>query len=101
MPGYSAAKAGLIGLTNSLTDFLGVRGIRINVLAPGTVPTPRTRAEWAHKPGHFEQADSRAALGHVGSPEAIAESLWALACHFPHTTGEVIAADGGQMKHQG
>lgn len=100
LPAYSAAKAGMAGLINSMVDFLGSRGIRINALAPGTIPTPKSRAEWALAPGHFEEAGAQTALGHVGTPEAIAESLWALCLHFPHTTGEVICADGGQLKHQ-
>jgi 3-oxoacyl-[acyl-carrier protein] reductase len=41
---YAAAKAGLVGLTQSLAAELGSRNIRVNVVLPGLLPTPMTAA---------------------------------------------------------
>ena len=50
LPAYAAAKAGLIGLVNSLAGPLGGDGIRINAVAPGDVPTSATCASGATCP---------------------------------------------------
>lgn len=47
---YSAAKAAIVGFTNSLARDVGKYRIRVNAIAPGHVPTPRQRALW-HDPG--------------------------------------------------
>lgn len=95
MPGYSAAKAGLIGLMHSLVDPLGREGIRVNTVAPGTVRTPRTERLWSVRPGHFERLAQSTATGRVGTPEDVADAFLAL-LRMRHATGQVIVVDGGQ-----
>jgi NAD(P)-dependent dehydrogenase (short-subunit alcohol dehydrogenase family) len=99
MPGYSAAKAGLIGMMNALVRPLGRRGVRINTVAPGTIRTPRTERIWSHVPEHFEELGRTAALGHVGEPSDVARLFRAIALEMTHVTGQVIVVDGGQMAH--
>jgi NAD(P)-dependent dehydrogenase (short-subunit alcohol dehydrogenase family) len=96
MPAYSAAKAGLIGLMHGSVRPLGTLGIRINVVAPGTVRTPRTEKLWAADPGHFERLEAGTALGHLAAPEDVAAVFTAVSLDFLHVTGQVLTVDGGQ-----
>lgn len=96
MPGYSAAKAGLIGMMHALVDPLGRDGIRINVVAPGTIRTPRTERLWAADPGHFQRLERGTALGRLGLPSDVARTNVALALELTHVTGQVLVVDGGQ-----
>lgn len=96
MPGYSAAKAGLTGLMHALVDPLGRDGIRVNVVAPGTVRTPRTERLWGSVPGHFERLERGTAVGRLGSPEDVARTYVAVATLLTHVTGQVVVVDGGQ-----
>jgi meso-butanediol dehydrogenase/(S,S)-butanediol dehydrogenase/diacetyl reductase len=96
MPAYSAAKAGLIGMMHALVRPLGREGIRVNVVAPGTVRTPRTEAIWRHDPGHFERLAATSALGRLGTPDDVAGAFVGLA-GLPHVSGQVLVVDGGQL----
>lgn len=95
MPAYSAAKAGLAGLMHACVDPLGRDGIRINVVVPGTISTPRTEALWSGKAGHFERLERGTALGRLGRPEDVAAAFVALA-GLRHVTGQMLFVDGGQ-----
>ena len=97
MPAYSAAKAGIIGLMYGSLGPLGRLGIRINVVAPGTVRTPRTERLWAAVPDHFAQLQAGAALGRLAQPDDVARTFAALALEMPHVTGQVLVVDGGQI----
>jgi NAD(P)-dependent dehydrogenase (short-subunit alcohol dehydrogenase family) len=101
MPAYSAAKAGLIGMMHALTGPLGAEGIRVNVIAPGAVRTPRTERQWAGDPGHFERLEVTTALGRLGAPADVARAFLSLATLLNHVTGQVLVVDGGQMVKRG
>lgn len=96
MPAYSAAKAGLIGMMHALVDPLGRHGIRVNVVAPGTIRTPRTEQLWGSVPGHFERLERGTALGRLGTPDDVARANVALTTLLTHVTGQVLVVDGGQ-----
>ena len=97
MPAYSAAKAGLIGMMHALTAPLGAEGIRVNVVAPGTIRTPRTERIWSHDADHWGRLEAGTALGRLGTPDDVADTFLALATRLTHVTGQVLVVDGGQM----
>jgi NAD(P)-dependent dehydrogenase (short-subunit alcohol dehydrogenase family) len=94
--GYSAAKAGLIGLVHALVVPLGAAGVRVNAVAPGTVPTDNTRREWAHVPTHFDEMAALVPTGRLGTPDDIAAAFVSLARDLTHVSGQTLVVDGGQ-----
>ncbi len=86
---YSAAKAGLIGLTKTLAKELGSRGIRVNAVAPGFINTDMTKDLDTSKFLDFIP------LKRLGEPEDIAKTVKFLAADTDYITGQVIEVDGG------
>lgn len=70
---YSAAKAGLIGLTRSLAREFGPRGIRVNAVAPGFTVTEMTEQLAQGEEGQRRLRDS--ALGRFGRADEVAEAV--------------------------
>ena len=92
---YSAAKAGVIGLTKALARELGPSHIRVNCVAPGVVDTEMN----AHlTPDDRAALAEEAPLGRTGAPEEIAQAIWFLASdRASFITGQVLRVDGGMM----
>ncbi len=90
---YSASKAGMLGLTKSIAQELGSRGVRSNAVAPGFILTEMTgklpeevKKQWA------EQIPLRRG----GSPEDVADVCLFLASDLSsYVTGQVISVCGG------
>ncbi|MFW6054594.1 MAG: 3-oxoacyl-[acyl-carrier-protein] reductase [Thermodesulfobacteriota bacterium] len=90
---YCAAKAGIIGLTKSAAQELGVRNITVNAVAPGFVSTDMTRELDSEARKKFLE---RIPLGRLGEPEDIAETVaWLASDRAAYITGQVIAVNGG------
>ncbi len=89
---YAASKAGIIGFSKSLARELAVRGITVNVVAPGLIDTDMTRAlpenvrnEWA----------SKVPLGRLGTAEDVASAVCFLAAdEASYISGQVLAVNG-------
>ncbi|MDQ0994543.1 SDR family NAD(P)-dependent oxidoreductase [Streptomyces sp. V3I7] len=90
--GYSAAKAGLGSLTRTLAGHAGPRGVRVNLVAPGTVRT----SAWEGRDADLDAVRPLYPLGRVGEPEDIAAAVAFLASRdAAWITGTVLPVDGG------
>jgi len=95
VPGYGAAKTGLVGLTRTLAVEWGPRGVRVNAVAAGLTKSRMTA-------GTFAQDDwiaptlARTPLGRLGEPEDIAGAILFLTSPAAAwITGQTLAVDGG------
>ncbi len=90
---YVSSKAGLIGLTKSLSQELGSRNITVNAVAPGFIETAMTEAL---TDAAREAITSRIPLGRIGAPSEIAHAVCFLAAdEAGYITGHTLSVNGG------
>jgi 3-oxoacyl-[acyl-carrier protein] reductase len=90
---YSASKAGLIGLTKSLAQEMGSRGITVNAVSPGFVETDMTGSM---SPEVKEKLMTNIAVRRMGKPGDIAAAVRFLASdEASYVTGHVLSVNGG------
>ena len=90
---YSAAKAGVIGLTKALAKELGPSGIAVNCVAPGVIATEMNQNL---TPADLDALREETPLGRIGTAGDVAESLLFLASEgASFITGQVLAPNGG------
>lgn len=92
---YSASKAGVIGFTKALAREVASRGITVNAVAPGFVPTALTE----NLPGDLKDSMMKLIpLSRWGTPEEIAYAVAFFASdEASYITGQVLSVDGGMM----
>lgn len=94
-PAYGAAKAGILQLTRTLAAAWAKDGIRVNAVAPGSVPTAMT-APFANDPAVHRMVSDKTPMGRWAEPGEIAAPILFLcsdAASF--VTGHTLVADGG------
>lgn len=88
---YSAAKAGVIGMSKALAKELGPSNIRVNVIAPGSIDTDMNKGLSKET---MEEVKEETPLRKIGKPLDIARCVkWLIEDEF--TTGQVISPNGG------
>lgn len=92
---YSAAKAGVIGLTKALAKELGPSGIRVNAISPGVIMTDMMAG---FSPSDIEALKEEIPLGVLGVPEDIAHAAVFLSSDKARfITGQVLGVNGGMV----
>jgi NAD(P)-dependent dehydrogenase (short-subunit alcohol dehydrogenase family) len=96
-PAYTAAKHGVLGLTQAAAIAYGGQGVRVNAVGPGFIPTPMVHAL-------EDDPDTKAALiaahplGRLGLPEEVAELVvWLASTRASFVTGSYHPVDGGYL----
>jgi 3-oxoacyl-[acyl-carrier protein] reductase len=90
---YAAAKAGMVGFTQSIAKEVGSRNITVNCVAPGYVETDIVEDL---PPGLKQSIMDRVPIGRFGFPEEIAAMVGFIASDAAsYVTGQAIAVDGG------
>lgn len=98
---FNALKAALITHGKQLSQILGPKGIRVNVVSPG--PIAFAGGNWekikAARPELYQSVEEKMALGRFGTPEDVAKSVVFLASPASsYTTGTNLVVDGGFTK---
>ena len=89
---YSAAKAGLNGLTMALAKELAPSNIQVNAIACGVIDTVMN-AQLSED--ERQELMEEVPAGRFGSPEEVAQLVLDLAKHHSYMTGQILGLDGG------
>lgn len=94
VPGYGAAKAGIISVTQNLAVKWAKRNIRVNAVVPGVIDTPMTALAQT-VPEIIDAELARIPMGRVGRPGEVAHTI-AFLCteHCSYTSGALFVVDG-------
>ncbi len=92
---YSAAKAGLIGMTKALAKEVGPSGVTVNAVAPGVIATDMNAALSEEALAALKEETP---LGRIGTPEEVASAVFFLAGEqASFITGEILNLSGGYI----
>ncbi|BBZ43036.1 3-oxoacyl-ACP reductase FabG [Mycobacterium parmense] len=91
---YSAAKAGIVGMSKAAAKELAYLGVRVNVIAPGLIRSAMTEAMPQHI---WDQKEAEVPLGRAGEPSEVAGVAVFLASDLSsYMTGTVMEVTGGR-----
>jgi 2-deoxy-D-gluconate 3-dehydrogenase len=97
VPGYTAAKSGIAGLTKALANEWAARGVNVNAIAPGYIATDNTEALRAD-PARSAAILDRIPAGRWGSADDLAGATVFLASRASdYVSGVVLPVDGGWL----
>lgn len=92
---YSAAKAGIVGLTKAAAKEVAFKGVRVNAVQPGLIRTAMTEAMPQKA---WDQKMSEIPMGRVGEPSEVASVVLFLASDMSsYMTGTVLEITGGRL----
>jgi 2-deoxy-D-gluconate 3-dehydrogenase len=97
IPGYTAAKSGIAGLTRALSNEWAGRGVQVNAIAPGYIATDNTEALRAD-PARYTAILDRIPAGRWGDADDLAGATVFLAsAASDYVTGTILPVDGGWL----
>jgi glucose 1-dehydrogenase len=96
---YTASKAGLSMLTQTLAQEAAPSGVRVVAIAPGAIQTPISQDVWSN-PETLADLLSKIPMGRMGRPEEIAQMAVVLASDVAgYVTGTTVFVDGGMVDY--
>lgn len=95
MPSYTAAKAGIVGLTKALAGKLGGQGIRVNAVAPGWVMTQRQQELWVTEADLAQMIDRQCLKEPIQPADMVGPCLFLASGAARMVTAQTLIADGG------
>ena len=97
VPGYTAAKSGLVGLTKALSNEWASQGVNVNAIAPGYIATDNTQALY-DDPDRHRSILERIPAGRWGQPSDLAgATLFLASAASDYVNGIVLPVDGGWL----
>lgn len=94
---YAVTKAAIVQLTRCLAKEWAKEGIRVNCVAPGSIPTDINR-EFYSNPENLARTKNRIPMGRQGEPAEVAKTVWFLASQdASYITGQTLFVDGGWL----
>lgn len=97
MPSYTAAKAGIIGLTKGLAGRLGPDNIRVNAVAPGWVMTERQRELWATEEALAAFVEGQCIRRPMEPSDMVGVTLFLASDASSMLTAQTLIVDGGNL----
>ncbi|MET0170774.1 MAG: SDR family oxidoreductase [Agrobacterium vaccinii] len=97
LPAYTAAKAGIIGLTKSLAGRLGAENIRVNAILPGMIVTERQKALWLTDDSITKTVARQCLKRALTADDIVGPCLFLASSASAAMTAQTIIIDGGLL----